>query len=59
MKIPERNTRPFLALLKKFRARFHRMLEATIIVQVLLHRRGEAMIVGTLLAFNAIISVRG
>jgi H+-transporting ATPase len=55
--IPERHTRLLLALLKKFWGPIPWMLEATIIIQVLLRRRREAVIVGTLLAFNAIISV--
>ena len=55
--IPERRPHPLLALLKKFWGPIPWMLEATIIIQILLDRRGEAVIVGTLLAFNAAISV--
>ena len=54
--IPERRPSPILALLKKFWAPIPWMLEATILIQILLDKRGEAAIVGALLAFNAAIS---
>jgi H+-transporting ATPase len=55
--IPERRTHPMLALLGKFWGPIPWMLEATIIIQIALDRRGEALIVAILLAFNAAISV--
>ncbi len=54
--IPERHTHPLLALLTRFWGPIPWMLEATIIIQVLLDRRSEAVIVGALLVFNAAIS---
>ena len=55
--IPEPHAHSLLALLKKFWGPIPWMLEATIIIQVLLDKSGEALIVGALLAFNAVISV--
>ena len=54
--IPERRPHPVLALLKKLWGPIPWMLEATIVIQILLDKRGEATIVGALLAFNAAIS---
>jgi H+-transporting ATPase len=54
--IPKRRPRPAVALLEKFWGPIPWMLEATILIQILLDRRGEAVIVGALLAFNAAIS---
>ncbi len=54
--IPERRSHPVLALLKKFWGPVPWMLEATVLIQVLLDKRGEAAIVGVLLAVNAAIS---
>ena len=54
--IPQRRTHPALALLQKFWGPIPWMLEATIVIQVLLDKRGEALIVGALLVFNAAIS---
>jgi H+-transporting ATPase len=54
--IPERRPNPILALLRKFWGPVPWMLEATIAIQILLDKRGEAAIVGTLLAFNAAVS---
>jgi H+-transporting ATPase len=55
--IPERHTHPLLVLLLKFWGPIPWMLEVTIIIQVLLDKRGEAAVVAALLAFNAVISV--
>ena len=54
--IPERRTYPALALLLKFWGPIPWMLEATIAIQVLLGKSGEAAIIGALLVFNAAIS---
>jgi H+-transporting ATPase len=54
--IPERRPHPILALLKKFWGPIPWMLEATIVIQILLDKCGEATIVGALLAFNVAIS---
>ncbi len=54
--IPERRPHPVLTLLKKFWGPIPWMLEATIFIQILLDRRGEAAIVAALLAFNAAVS---
>ena len=54
--IPEQQPHPALALLQKFWGPIPWMLEATIVIQVLLGKTGEAAIVGALLVFNAAIS---
>jgi len=54
--IPEPRAHPILALLKKFWGPIPWMLEATIVIQILLDKRGEATIVGALLAFNVAIN---
>jgi len=54
--IPERRPYPILALLEKFWGPIPWMLEATIVIQILLDKRGEATIVGALLAFNVAIN---
>lgn len=54
--IPERRPHPVLAFLQKFWGPIPWMLEATIAIQLLLEKTGEAAIVGALLAFNAAIS---
>ena len=54
--IPERRPHPVLVLLKKFWGPIPWMLEATIVIQILLDKRGEAAIIGALLAFNAALS---
>src|SRR5579863_1663935 len=54
--IPERRSHPVLALLKKFWGPIPWMLEATILIQILLDKGGEAAIVAVLLAVNAIVS---
>ena len=54
--IPERHPHPAIALLRKFWGPIPWMLEATIAIQILLGRTGEAAIVGALLVFNAAVS---
>jgi H+-transporting ATPase len=54
--IPVRRPHAALTLLKKFWGPIPWMLEATILIQILLNRSGEAAIIGTLLVFNAVIS---
>ena len=54
--IAERRPHAVLTLLRKFWSPIPWMLEATILIQVLLGKTGEAAIVGALLAFNAAIS---
>jgi H+-transporting ATPase len=54
--IRERRAHPILDLVQKFWGPIPWMLEATILIQILLDKRGEAAIVGALLAFNAAIS---
>lgn len=54
--IPERHTHPLLTLLKKFWGPIPGMLEATILLQLLLGKGGEAAIVAMLLVVNAVIS---
>ena len=54
--VPERHSHPLLTLLKKFWGPIPWMLEATIVLQVLLGRGGEAAIIAALLGANAGIS---
>jgi H+-transporting ATPase len=54
--IPERRPHPLVTLVRKFWGPIPWMLEATIVIQILLGRNGEAAIVGALLVFNAAIS---
>jgi H+-transporting ATPase len=54
--IPEHRPRRVLMLLQKFWGPVPWMLEVTIMIQILLHKRNEAVIVGVLLLFNATIS---
>lgn len=53
--IPETRHHPAFALLRKLWGPIPWMLEATIVIQVLLGKSGEAAIVGALLVFNAAI----
>ena len=55
--IPDRRVHPLLAVLRRFWGPIPWMLEATIVIQLVLGRHGEALIVGLLLVFNAVISV--
>lgn len=54
--VPEHQRRPMLMLLQKFWGPVPWMLEVTILIQILLDKRDEAVIVGALLLFNAAIS---
>ena len=54
--IPERRRHPLVTLVRKFWGPIPWMLEATIVIQILLGKSGEAAIVGVLLVFNAAIS---
>jgi H+-transporting ATPase len=54
--IPERRPHPAVALLKKFWGPIPWMLEATILIQILLDKGGEAAVVAVLLAVNAVVS---
>lgn len=54
--IPERRRRPLLVLLNKLWGPIPWMLEATIVLQILLGRGGEATIIAVLLGVNAVIS---
>jgi H+-transporting ATPase len=54
--IPQRQRQPALLFLQKFWGPIPWMLEATIAIQILLGKSGEAAIVGALLLFNAAIS---
>jgi H+-transporting ATPase len=54
--IPETKPNPLLALLKKFWAPVPWMLELTIILELYLGRHTEAIVIGALLIFNAILS---
>jgi H+-transporting ATPase len=54
--IPERRSHPLLTLLGKFWGPIPWMLEATILLQVLLGKGGEAAIIAVLLSVNAGIS---
>jgi H+-transporting ATPase len=54
--IPEHHPHPVLALLKKFWSPISWMLEATVLIQILLGKAGEAAIVAALLLVNAMIS---
>ena len=54
--IPERRPHPLVTLVRKFWGPIPWMLEATIVIQILLGRNGEAAVVGALLVFNAAIS---
>jgi H+-transporting ATPase len=54
--IPERRSHPLLALLRKFWGPIPWMLEATILLQVLLGKDGEAAVIAMLLGVNALIT---
>lgn len=54
--IPERKPNPWLRFLKKFWGPVPWMLEATIVIEILLARHTEGLIITLLLIFNAILS---
>jgi H+-transporting ATPase len=53
--VAEEHPRPWLAFLKKFWSPVPWMLEATIALQLALGKKDEAIIIGVLLVFNAIL----
>jgi len=55
-KIPETKTNPFLVFLKKFWAPVPWMLEVTILLELYLGKNTDAIVIGALLTFNAILS---
>lgn len=55
--IPERHRHPLLTLLSKFWGPIPWMLEATIRLQVLLGKGGEAAVIAVLLAVNALTAL--
>ncbi len=55
--IPEPRGHPLLALLGKFWAPVPWMLEATIVLELVLHKDAEALVIAILLAFNAALSL--
>ena len=54
--IPEKRPHPALKLLEKFWGPIPWMLEGTIVIQILLDKSGEAIIIAALLLFNAAVS---
>jgi H+-transporting ATPase len=54
--IPERRPHPIVVLLKKFWGPIPWMLEATVLIQLVLDKTGEAIVVAALLLVNAMIS---
>lgn len=54
--IPETKRNPLLALLRKFWAPVPWMLEITIIIEIYLGKNTEAIVIGALLIFNALLS---
>jgi H+-transporting ATPase len=55
-KVAEERRRPLLTFLAKFWAPVPWMLEATIILEILVHKLDEALIIGALLLFNSGLS---
>jgi H+-transporting ATPase len=55
-RVEEERRRPLLAFFGKFWAPVPWMLEATIVLEILVHKRDEAIIIATLLVFNAVLS---
>ncbi|MDA8095032.1 MAG: plasma-membrane proton-efflux P-type ATPase [Betaproteobacteria bacterium] len=54
--LPEEKPNPWLRLASRFWAPVPWMLEITIVIELLLHKRAEALIIGILLVFNALLS---
>lgn len=54
-RVEEEHRRPVLAFLSKFWAPVPWMLEATVILEILVHKRDEAIIISVLLLVNAIL----
>lgn len=55
-RVEEERRRPLLAFFDKFWAPVPWMLEATIVLEILVHKRDEAIIIAALLVFNAVLS---
>lgn len=55
--VREAKPHPFLAIAKKFWAPVPWMLEVTIILELILGRRPEAIVIGLLLAFNLFLAL--
>lgn len=55
-RVEEERRHPVLALLGNFWAPVPWMLEATIVLEILVHKLDEAIIIATLLVFNALLS---
>jgi H+-transporting ATPase len=55
-RVEEERRRPVLAFLSKFWAPVPWMLEATVILEILVHKRDEAIIISVLLLVNAVLS---
>ena len=55
-RVEEEPRHPLLSLLSKFWAPVPWMLEATIVLEVLVHKLDEAIIIGILLLFNSVLS---
>jgi H+-transporting ATPase len=55
-RVDKERRRPLAAFLAKFWAPVPWMLEATIVLEILVHKRDEAIVIGSLLLFNAILS---
>jgi H+-transporting ATPase len=55
-RVAEERRRPLLAFLAKFWAPVPWMLEATIVLEILVRKRDEAVIIGVLVLFNSVLS---
>ena len=55
-RVEEEKRHPLLSFLAKFRAPVPWMLEATIVLEIVVHKRDEAVIISVLLLFNSILS---
>jgi H+-transporting ATPase len=55
-RVEEERRQPVLAFFGKFWAPVPWMLEATVVLEVLVHKRDEAIIIAVLLVFNAVLS---
>ncbi len=55
-RVEEEKCHPLLSFLAKFWAPVPWMLEATIVLEIVVHKRDEAVIIGVLLLFNSILS---
>ncbi len=55
-RVEEEASHPLLSFFSKFWAPVPWMLEATIVLEILVHKRDEAVIIGALLLFNSILS---